>query len=414
MNAQTAVLNGSYLVSVTGLSSLADGVIKVVLPIYATQLTSSPALISGVVVCLSLPWLVASLPVGVMADRLDRKQIIFWANAFRCFSLLAIVLSIVFGFITLPLIYVLSFAIGLGEVIAMTLMSAIVPSAVPADKVQRANAQITGSETVSSEFLGPLVGGLLAGIGMAYALGSALSLYFLSALVILFLTGTFTPARATQKSSVLRDLGTGLRYMKSNRMLRSMTLILAGLGACWSAWLALLPSYALGESNLALSPEQYGFLFSLLGVGGVSGAFLASLINRVLGRQWGLFANLFGVFSMMATAAFSEHVIVIGIGAFLGGFGGTSWAINSRTICQHLIPSKMLGRFFSAYRMIGWGFMPVGAFGAGVIADLFGYRPAFLCGISIVVIMAIIFFRNITKEEISRAFQNSHIVSGKS
>ncbi|MFC7613985.1 hypothetical protein ACFQV2_10880 [Actinokineospora soli] len=46
----------------SALSNLADGVLKVALPLVAVQTTRSPVLIAGIAVAFSLPWLVVALP----------------------------------------------------------------------------------------------------------------------------------------------------------------------------------------------------------------------------------------------------------------------------------------------------------------------------------------------------------------
>lgn len=43
------------------------------------------------------------------------------------------------------------------------------------------------------------------------------------------------------------------------------------------------------------------------------------------------------------------------------GFVVTMWNIVTVTLRQRIVPNDMLGRVNSAYRMIGWGLMPVGA-----------------------------------------------------
>jgi MFS family permease len=44
------------------------------------------------------------------------------------------------------------------------------------------------------------------------------------------------------------------------------------------------------------------------------------------------------------------------------------WNIVTVTLRQRLVPNDMLGRVNSAYRMIGWGLMPVGAVAGGFVA----------------------------------------------
>src|SRR5699024_5826413 len=67
----------------SGLSNLADGIVKVALPLVAIQLTRSPVLISGLTVAVTLPWLFFALPAGALADRVDRRKAMLGANGIR-------------------------------------------------------------------------------------------------------------------------------------------------------------------------------------------------------------------------------------------------------------------------------------------------------------------------------------------
>lgn len=90
-----------------------------------------------------------------------------------------------------------------------------------------------------------------------------------------------------------------------------------------------------------------------------------------------MLADLIGTAAMMAAPALSTNVWVVGAAAFLGGMGGTLWTVNTRTISQRIVPTAVLGRFSAAFRLFGWGAMPLGAALVGVVAELAGVRAAF-------------------------------------
>jgi MFS family permease len=76
-----------------GLSNLADGIVKVALPLIAIRYTDSPALVAGLAVALTLPWLLFALPAGALADRLDRRRAMLAANTVRAALLAALALA---------------------------------------------------------------------------------------------------------------------------------------------------------------------------------------------------------------------------------------------------------------------------------------------------------------------------------
>ena len=65
------------------ISNLGDGIGLVAYPWLASAVTRNPLLITLVVVAQRLPWLVFSLPAGVVADRYDRRKVMVVANLGR-------------------------------------------------------------------------------------------------------------------------------------------------------------------------------------------------------------------------------------------------------------------------------------------------------------------------------------------
>jgi MFS family permease len=370
--------NTAVLVTFTAVTNLADGVLKVALPLIATTLTTSPALVSGVLVSLMLPWILAALHVGVLVDRADRRALLWLANAVRIAAVGVLLAAAALDASSLPLIYAAGLVLGLAEVVALTSAAALIPTAVAPAARERANSWLTGAETVCNEFVGPFVGGLLVAAGAALALGAVVLGYALTAASLVLLVGRFRagrPADGAPRPSVNAQIGEGLRLLWRQRVLRVMTLLVTVLCSLWGAWLALMPLYATRE--LGLPKAQYGLLVGALGAGGAFGAVVVSACNRLFGRRRVMFANIFLTAAMVAIPAVSSLVWLVAVGAFLGGLGGGLWVVNSRTVTQTLVPADLMGRYSAASRLFGWGAVPVGAAVGGVLAQLYGARFAF-------------------------------------
>lgn len=369
--------NTAVLVGFTAITNLADGALKVALPLIAASMTTSPALVSGVLLTLTLPWVFAALHVGVLVDRSDRRSLLWLANWVRIAVVGGFLATIAMGMFSLPLIYVGGILLGLAEVIALTSAAALVPSAVSPPLRERANARLTGAETVCNEFIGPFVGGLLVAIGAAFALGSTAAGYVLTAATLVLLAGRFraVPKEGQPSRSVHGQIADGLRFLWRERLLRVMTLVVAALNTCWGAWLALMPLYATKVMGLPVS--RYGLLVGALGLGGLTGTMIMSVSTRLFGRRRVMFANVALTVSLVAIPAVTANVWAVAVGAFLGGVGGGLWVVNSRTVSQTLVPGDMMGRYSSASRMFGWGAVPVGAGLSGVLAEWFGFPVSF-------------------------------------
>jgi MFS family permease len=97
----------------------------------------------------------------------------------------------------------------------------------------------------------------------------------------------------------------------------------------------------------------------------ITGALPAILISLV--------ANVF----IFAGIGLSPDVIVLGALLAMNGFATTMWSVVTVTLRQQVVPTELLGRVNSVYRMLAWGLMPAGALAGGLIAHGLGVRAAY-------------------------------------
>ncbi|MFF5454630.1 MFS transporter [Streptomyces sp. NPDC012950] len=396
--------NTPVLVGFTAVTNLADGVVKMALPVLAARLTGSPAEVTAVSLTLTLPWLLVALHIGVLVDRFDRRLLLWGANGARLAATVWLTASATGGGLTLGVLLAAGAVLGVADVLASTSASALVPAAVPEERREGANAWMVGAETVGQEFAGPFVGGLLLAAGTGIALGATSVAYALAALALLLLVGRFrapAPAPDAVAVPVNARIAEGMRFLWHDRVLRTLSLIVAVLAAVWGAWLALMPLYA--RQAMELGPREYGIVLSALGVGGLVGAMAVTRVNRLLGARWAMFADLVGTALMVALPALTTDIRAVAAGAFLGGMGGTLWTVNARTLTQRVVPDEMLGRYNAAARLFSFGAMPLGAALVGLLAEWGGMRLAFGVFALAVAVTPVPFLRNVTPSAL-RAF----------
>lgn len=397
--------NTTVLVGFTAVTNLADGVTKVVLPLLATTLTTSPLLVTGVALTLTLPWLLTALHIGVLVDRWDRRRLLVAANALRVLAVAGLLAAAGAGGVTLPLLYLAGAVLGVAEVIALTASAAIVPAAVGPLGRDRANSWMAAAETVCNEFCGPFVGGLLVAAGFVLALGASAGAFLGTLVLPMLLVGRFHPRRPGSGTPATRlapgEVTEGLRFLLRTPLLRTMALTLTVLCLCWGAWLALLPIYAVQLAQIG--PTGYGLVLSGLGLGGLTGAVTAVPLNRWLGRRRVLFTDILGTLAMVAVPVITTQPVLLGVAAFLGGLGGTLWTVNARTLSQGLVPAELMGRFHAAWRLLSWGALPVGAFAVGVLGEVVGMRVALLPFAIAAAVLIVPFLRVVTPVAVAAA-----------
>ena len=91
--------NRSYrlLFSASAVSNLGDGISALAFPWLASLLTRDPVLITFVAFAQRLPWLLLSIPAGVLTDRADRRTLMVRADIMRVVltsGVIALVLSV--------------------------------------------------------------------------------------------------------------------------------------------------------------------------------------------------------------------------------------------------------------------------------------------------------------------------------
>ncbi|MEV1026126.1 MFS transporter [Streptomyces sp. NPDC050264] len=396
--------NSLAILAFTAVTNLADGALKITLPLLGAGLTSSPLAVATLSAVLMLPTLLLSLHIGVLVDRYDRRALLWLSNAARVASLGTLLVCALAGPVGLPALYGIGFVLGVADVVAATAVSALVPAVIPKSGWERTNAWVAGTETVAQEFCGPVVGGLLVAAGTSAALGAGAGAYVLASLTLLLLVGgAGRPARSgTATAGVTRQIVEGVTFLWRRPALRLTSVALTVLCACWGAWLALMPLIA--THQLGLAPQEYGMLLSALGVGGLAGAAAVTPLNRLFGRRRVMFADLVGTFAMVVLPLLTAEPWLIAAAAFAGGFGGVLWSVNARTIGQYLVPDEMRGRYSATARVLTFGAIPVGAALAGALGELLGPRAALGLFAVPVALLVAPFLRTLTAGELARIF----------
>lgn len=363
----------------SGLSNLADGVLKVALPLAALRFTDSPVLVAGVTVALGLPWLLCALPAGALADRLDRRRAMVGANAVRGALVLLLAVGLALDVGSIWLLYATAFLIGTAETLYDTSAQSILPQMVHRDRLSRANGRLYAVEFTSHQFVGPPLGGALVGVSAALAFVTPAALWVAALGVLLLVRGRFRVERGGPPTSVRADIRQGLRFLWSHRLLRSFAVMVGVSNFATSASFAVIVLYAVGPgSPMGLSEPAYGALLTAMAVGSLLGSFVAEWCERVLGRALSLrlCVPLFAL--LLLVPGLTPSVWLVGAGFCVGGIGITVWNVITVSLRQRVTPTDLMGRVNSVYRLLAWGTMPLGGVVGGLVAEFLGLRAVFL------------------------------------
>src|SRR5829696_5031636 len=300
----------------SSLSNLADGIVKVALPLVAIRFTDSPTLIAGLAFAVTLPWLLVALPAGALADRLDRRRFMLGANTVRAALLVLLTLSAVAGIGSIWLLYVVALSIGVAETFYDTAGQSILPQVVPRDRLPRANGRLLAAELTANEFVGPPLGGLLVSAGAALAFGAPAALWVLALLALLLLRGRFRAER-DRRASLRTDIAEGLRFLWRHRLLRTLAIMVGVSNFATNAVFAVLVLYAVGpRASMGLSEPAYGLLLTTVAAGALVGSLVADRVEQWLGRARSLRVSVLGTPRIVGVPALTTSPYGIGAAFF--------------------------------------------------------------------------------------------------
>lgn len=395
--------NFTKAVVASGFANLADGVLWVALPLLAVQLTRSPLLIAGITVANRIPWLLAPV-AGAFADRLDRRQSMVRVNLVRTVLLGGLALAVAADLATLPMLYAVAVLLGVAETLFDTSAQSLLPALVDRDDLTRANSRLYAVELVANTFIGPPLGGLLAAAGLAVALGLPAAAYLVGAAFLALIAGSFRAAGAGPAGSTrLRDeIAEGAGFVWRHPVLRPLAIMLGIENMAFTAAFAVFVLFAVAPGPMGLSEAGYGILSATLGVGSLLGTWVAVPFERRLGRVRTLVVSVVLMAASLVVPALTANAVLVGVSFALSGVAVVLWNVVTVSLRQRITPDRLLGRMNAAYRLVGWGTMPVGAALGGFLAEALGLRPTFV--ISAALTLAVLpGFRLVTEEAIARA-----------
>ncbi len=374
-----APLGASYwkLWTSSGLSNLADGVFKVALPLLAVQLTQSPTLIAGLTVAATLPWLLFALTAGALADRLDRRKLMLWANLSRALLPALLVAVILLDFGSIWALYVVALMVGVAETLYDTSAQSIMPQVVHRDQLSRANGRLYAVELTTNQFVGPPLGGLLVAIGVIAGFAVPAALWFAAVGGLLLIPGAFRTERE-QKTTLRFDIGEGLRFLWNQKILRTLAVMTGVFNFASSGAFAVLVLFAVGPaSEMELSEVGFGLLLTTSALGAFVGSFISEWAEAKLGRSKSLALTIFGAALFVGAPAVTDNPYVLGPIFFVGGMLIVLWNVITVSLRQRITPNRLLGRVNSAYRLLAWGTMPLGAAVGGLLGLWLGLQAMF-------------------------------------
>jgi MFS family permease len=347
------------------------------------RLTDSPFLLGLVAFAAQAPVLFVSPFAGVIADRLDRRRILFVTQGAMMASACMLAAFTLTGAVQVWHIIALAALSGTANAFDVPTRQSFTIEMVGRADLPRAIA-LNSIMFNGARLIGPAIAGLLVaavGEGWCIALNGASYIGVLIGLSMMRIERS--PARAP--SHPLTDLREGFVYVTTHRQMRTLLLLLASSSLFGTSYLTLMPVFA--RDILHGGSDALGYLMAAVGAGALIGALCVPRVPVAwLSKVPFLAAACFGValiaFSQSTNFALSLALLVP------AGFGMMMMGISTNTLVQGSVDDAMRGRVMAYYVMAFIGMVPLSALAAGALSHEIGAPDTLAVGGALTVVAA--------------------------
>jgi MFS family permease len=332
------------------------------------RLTNSPFLLGVVGAFAGLPVFFFSLPAGVLADRVKKRKILIITQTG------AMILAFILAFLTFTglvrvwHVMILALCLGMVNAFDMPTRQSFVKEMVGKEDLLNAIA-LNSSMFNAARILGPAIAGILISLVGEAGCFFINGLSYLAVIASLFLMRMQDLVYRSDNSSFLASLKQGFSYIKGNKRVLALILMVSTMSIFGFSYAVLMPVFA--RDIIKAGPSGLGFLMSAIGIGAITaGLGLASrkAEEKLKYIQTGIIVFFISVFSFSFSYILPLSLLLL----VATGWGMISIVATCNILLQEIIPDELRGRVMSFFTMMFMGTMPLGSFLAGTLGQTLG------------------------------------------
>ena len=339
------------------------------------QLTGSGTAVGLVTAAQFVPMLLGGVYGGVIADRFDKRHILFVSQSILGVAAGLLALVTLTGVVEVWMVFACALLTGCGTVIDNPTRQAFVSELVGPERVANAVA-LNSAMFNAARIVGPALAGLLilvAGTGVCFLYNA------LSYVAVLFSLTRMRPDELHRGKPTGRAKGqvrAGLRYAWATPELRSTILLVAIVGTFALNFTVLTP--LLVEFTFDAGPGTLGLLTSAMGGGSLVGALVAAARSKPTPVLLVGAAGALGV--VMLGVAVAPTLWLAGALLALTGAATITFLSTANSTLQLSSTTEMRGWVMSLYLLVFLGSTPIGGPIVGWVAETLSPRAGFVVG----------------------------------
>jgi MFS family permease len=371
------------------------------LPWLVFELTHSATQVALITLCRLGPSTLFSLFTGVLADRFDNRRLMMLSQTAIIVPTALMGILTLAGVVELWQLYALTLVVGLALVVEAPARQSLVYQLVGRQDLPNAVA-LNSSLVNLARIIGPATGGVIiatAGVGWCFVINAISILAVLTVLLAMRLDELFPLERAAERPTLLGGFREALDYVWRTPQLRTILLLLAAVTMVGFNVRVLLP--VLSSKTLDASPQVFGLLYAVFGLGAIGGTFFSATRARPTpGIVLGSSAVLSSAMLLLAPVRSVQLAAVL---LLVMGAGWALWFTNTNGYIQLAAPQAQRGRILGFMIFAAVGMQPVGGLISGAMIDAGGTDLAFLVSGSVVAAVSLVALRSFVASGTLRA-----------
>ncbi|CEP95439.1 macrolide-efflux protein [[Clostridium] sordellii] len=377
MNTKTKLFNKNFTLLVIGqiISLFGNSILRFALPLYLLDTTKSATLFGAVSACSLIPMVIVTPFGGIVADRVNKRNIMVALDFLTAILILAFLFFIGKFNLVLMLIVTLMALYGIQGAYQPTVQASI-PLLVDRANLLSGNAVINQVSSLAG-LLGPIIGGISYGFyGLIPILIASIICFFISAVMEIFIKIPYEKQETTFSAFAIvkDDFKTSLTFIFKDRPILFKTIFIISCFNLVLSSLIMIGIPVIITQILNMSSQAYGVTQGMLAFGGIMTGVLVNKIKIYHSHIILLIAILglvpIGFVIMFNVTPMSSYVVITAC-CFLIMAVSTLFSIQILTFIQSETPSHLTGKVISFCLAMTMCSPPIGQIIYGYLFELF-------------------------------------------
>ena len=350
------------------------------------ELTKSPFWLGLMAFADFAPAIVFAPLAGAIADRVNRLRGIKITQVLGGIQGVILVALTGTGTITVEILLVLTFLLGIVLTFNQPFRLAVIPSLVSSREMSAA-VSINSLTYNIARISGPAVAGAaIVGIGITPCFVICALTYFIFAIALQFVRIHDQKPRGQPKSAneLPAEIKAGFQYCRSHVGIGPAMVLMTVVAIAGRSYTELLPAFA--AEVFDRGAEGFAMLTGAMGVGAIIGGMTLATRTTVTGLTNYIVANVFILGITVIGFSLVPNLWVALIFVCVTGFSQVVIGIGEQTLVQNASDPAMRGRVLSLYGMINRAGPAIGALCLGGLAEVFDLRWPVMGGAAIMLI----------------------------